>query len=233
MTSRPQQARWILYLHEVLFSLNVGIAGSDGVCLYWHRLEDFFYFRVEHSILRRLHIIHLIQLPYGSKRFVEQPHFTSGYIAFWMPALALALCVWALLRVSSHARLTTEIRRSVAGFVALFLLPGLWLIGSMPTPSYLPWVVESIRQLLSGGRAIELSVAVFCALLYLRGKWPITTWRTAVLLALHFIYWFYMVYPFPYSARSVPIIVSLCSSLVWGAYIRSVRQDDRLVNLPA
>ena len=149
MPSRSQRAGWILYLHESLFSLNVGIVGSDVVCRYWHGLEDFFYFRVEHSILRRLHIIRLVPSLPDSKRFVEQPHFTSGYIAFWMPALALALCVWVLLRVSCPARIASEIRRSIAGFLALFLLPALWLFGSPPTPPYLQWLLEWVRALLS------------------------------------------------------------------------------------
>jgi len=167
------------------------------------------------------------------RHFAEQPHFTSGYVAFWMPALALALCVWAFLRLSSHTRVTRGIRRSVAGFVALFLVPGLWLFGSMPVPPSTRLTPEWIRQLFSGGRIIELGVALYCAVLYLKGKWPIPAWRTLVLLALHFMYWFYMVYPFPFAARSIPIIVSLCSSLVWGGYIRSPRPDNALAGMPA
>ena len=211
MAGQSQQRGWILNLHRVLLSLNLAIAGETLVCVYWHGLENRFY-RIELLILEKWDIIQ-----FGRPTYRD---FSSGYIAFWLPVLLLGLFLWALLWLSSRTRFTREIFRSVAGYVALFVIPGLWIFPSLPTAPYRAWV----RILFHRGAAIELAVAVFCTSRYISRRWSITASRSVVLVALHFIYWFHMPYPFPSSAWLIPYIVGLPSSVVWGAYLRS-RQD--------
>src|SRR5208337_2745663 len=73
--TRPGQHAFIRQLHQALFSVNVGLAGEDLVCRYWHGLQARF-FRIELLILLRWDTIH------GRRVYRD---FTNGYISFWLP----------------------------------------------------------------------------------------------------------------------------------------------------
>ena len=97
MAGQLQQRGWILNLHRVLLSLNLAIGGETLICVYWHGLEDRF-FRIELLILEKWDSIQ-----FGRPTYRDS---SSGYISFWLPALLLALFLWALLRLSSRTRFT-------------------------------------------------------------------------------------------------------------------------------
>lgn len=212
-----QQRNWILHLHQFLFSLNLSIGSEDLVCCYWQGLEGRFY-RIELLILE-----HWNDIQHG--RPMPHPDFTSGYIAFWVPVVFLTVLLWALLQLTSRTRFTGEILRLVAGYVGLFLIPGLWALGSWPTFADWGWVWTRFDW----WAPVEIAVAVFCTNRYVKGKWPASAMLGVALVVLHFAYWAYIPAVFPYSARSVPYLVGVCSSLVWGAYLQYFRQDNARV----
>lgn len=218
MANEPEHDGWILRLHRILLALNLAIAGETLVCIYWHSLADRFY-RVETLMLVRWD-----KFQHGG--LMRYPDYSSGYVGFWLPVGILVLFFWALSLVSSRTRFTRQTLRSFAGYVALFLVPGLWIFGSLPYPPYSSWVLGLFHR----GAPLELGVVAFCAFRYLKGRWPFTASWTVFLVTLHFIYWFYMPGASLYVAGPIPIIVGLCSSLVWGTYLRFLRRDNSLVS---
>lgn len=201
------QSHWVRHIHQLLFSLNLAIGSWDLVCCYWHGLEAPFY-RLDLEILAR----------WNEFRHVPYTDFSTGYVGFWLPVMLLAASLWTLLELSSRTRFTRQASRSAAGFVALLLIPGLWII-PIPLSFTRAWVLAALRWC----APVEIAVAVFCTTRYIQGKWPLSASRTVALVLLHFGYWFEMTTPFPPSACFVPYLVGACSSLVWGAYLRFVR----------
>jgi len=116
--------------------------------------------------------------------------FINGGIAFWLPSLALGLCIWVLLRLSGHTRFVRGMLRYVPGFVAMFSLPAFWLRYKLPGAAYHSGVpIEAFHW----GAPIEVAVAVYCGYRFARSRWPIPAGRSIALLTLHFAYWFVLV----------------------------------------
>jgi len=220
MTAHSQRRKWISRSHQVLISLNIAISSQGVVCLHWRWLAGRFY-RLESAIMLKMHEIHL-GLAAASRPLVEYSDFSAGYIAFWLPVTGLALCLWALFVCTPRTRATQEVLRSVGGFAGVFLLPAIWVSCLAPTPPYVSWIVGLFHR----GAVIELAAAALSTSRVFSGHWPITAWWTGALVFLHFSYWLYMPNTFPHAAGPVPIVVGLCSTLLWGAYLESLRRDS-------
>jgi len=90
----------------------------------------------------------------------------------------LALCMWTILRLFSNARLTAELLRSVAMFLALAALPAI---------SINPWSNSgSFRKIVFPA---EILFVLYLAFRYLRGKWPQPSWAISAIMVFHFVLW--------------------------------------------
>jgi hypothetical protein len=133
--------------------------------------------------------------------------------------------------------------RGAAGIIAIAGFPLIVLY-------FLPFSLISSIHILYEGRfadaffvlaAIEIGVAIFCAVLYLSQKWPLTTIPTISLLVVHFGLWAWvsgmwidpMVEIHFYRENIVagvisttchfgPPVLGLLASLSWGKYVRDI-----------
>lgn len=174
-------------------------------------------FRMEVAVYRYAHI-----LPDLKTVRVPKDSYTSGYFAFLVLATALALCIWALLRVLRHARLTSEILRSVAEIVALAAAPVWWFCATYSASRRDGWNPFTAVQF------YEVVLVLVCAILYLSGKWPIPEWGSILIVLVHYGFWFWQFGPYPFFmgyGGPVAPAMGLCSTLAWVFYVRGIERE--------
>jgi hypothetical protein len=200
--NRGSSSRHLRYLHEILFSLNIAFAVTSFVELVRHNLMSPF-FQLEFSIQKALSI--------------HQTDLLHGYFALSISSIVLALCLWALLRLSSRTNVTAEILRSFAGILVLLGPPAFWL--------YINEVHGWPYGFPYRGAPFELIVAVACSLLFLSGKWSISEWWGVLLAASHYAFWFWLsgsIFTANYTGPITPLL-GFSSIVVWGLYVGSFR----------
>src|SRR6266566_663290 len=93
---------------------------------------------------------------------LRQTDLVTNYFVFFIFALALTLCTWGFLRLSSDTRLTREIvLLPVAGFSALAVLPA---------TAVNPW--NNAGNLRNTVFSLEILFVLYLAFRFLNGKWP-------------------------------------------------------------
>jgi hypothetical protein len=204
-------------IHEATLSLNVA---SVTMAFFWlsnPRPATSLLLRMDIAISRYLRILPDLR----TVRFPKDSYI-GGYFAFFLPALALALCIWTLLRVFSRARLHRQILESFGGIVALAALPIYWLCATYSSNHRSGWNPFSAIQF------YELLVVLICASLYLRSHWHIPMWGSLLVILLHYAFWFQQFdtyYIFRGNGGSITLlpIIGLMSALAWILYTSRAR----------
>jgi hypothetical protein len=215
--STAKTARWI---HEAFFSLNLAFVIMALVFDYAPRSLISHLNRLESAVNGLLQI--------------RQTDFITGYWAFFLPGIALALCIWLLLRVLSRTQLTAEILRSGAGVAAVSAPPLWWLCTTYMRTQRYGWTPLAAFQF------YELALALFCVSMYLYGRWPIPAGGSVLILLLHYAFWFWQFWPLFGTllrgwggAGAVTLVAGLCSSLSWVLYLANLGQESTLRQTPS
>lgn len=200
--SPPRGITCSQHVHEILFSLNSGFLII--IAVFWKGPDSVvsWLFRMNGSINISVHL--------------RQSDLATAHFVSFIFGILLALCIWAILRLSSHVRLTKEILYSASGIAALVALPVMHLWGH---PSW--WWRYGLNPL-EIMQVLDLALILFCAFWYLYHRWPIPSWGGGVILGAHYVFWSreFGVYPFWFGVGDpVAWLAGLCSSLAWAFYI--------------
>jgi hypothetical protein len=105
---REAKSTGLRLVHEALLALNMASATVSTVFLTSRDASLPFV----HLEIRINHLLH-----------IRQTDFIRGHFAFWIPAIAMAGCLWLLLLALSRNRSTGELQRWFTGLIAFFLFP--------------------------------------------------------------------------------------------------------------
>jgi hypothetical protein len=204
---QSSRASRIQYVHEAAFSLNLAFV---TMCLVFVYASDFV-------------IVRLNQLEFSVDKLVHirQTDFIRGYWEFFLPGLALALCIWTLLRLSSGAQSTRKVILWVGGVAALVAAPACWFCMTYSASRRYGWNPFHEIQL------YEVALVLMWALLYLRGRWLVPLWGNLLTILLHCGFWLWQFRPQLLalftgygSSAAVTWIAGLGASLAWVLYVR-------------
>lgn len=206
----PSQIQSARYLHEILFSLYTSFVIANLVL--WNDRQTFtsWLFKIDRSIRIGLQM-----------RLTDVA--TTDFV-FPILSLALAICVWGLLRLSSNTRITESLLRTGSGIAALGALPALFLFG-YPLWWRYDWTIWHLAQI------TVLGLTVFVALRYASNDLPFPVWIGGLIFTLHWALWLgpvriYLVYPFVFEWATVVMwIAALSSSVAWVFYLRQLRRN--------
>jgi hypothetical protein len=217
-TSQMRDVDHLKYLHEIMFSFNVGLTGTIMTFRYAPDLVVSWLYRTDSSIQASLHL--------------RQTDLATNYFVFFILSFVLAFCAWGFLRVSSRSRQTKEILLlPVAGFFAL---------GVLPATTINPWNNTGAFEKIVW--PLEILFVLYMAFQYLHGGRPQSAWIFCVIIAIHFGLWSREFGPYDAIALilrfrkfhgyllfvpgGVPIAwtVACSSALVWALYVRRLRQ---------
>lgn len=204
----------VQYIHEATFSLNLALTLMAFFFLFNPRPLTSRLFRMDVAINRSLHILNTADIP--------KDYFTLGYFAFFLPAMGLALCLWALLRLFSRASLTEDILKAFGGIAAFAALPIYWLFAEYSASHRYGW--NPLRAI----QFYELVVVLICVSLYLRRNWPVPWWGNILIALLHYGFWSWQFGTYYILVgNGGPIIflplIGVVSALAWVLYIRHSR----------
>jgi hypothetical protein len=171
MNRRLRVTSPIQVIHVAAFSLNVGLLIMALVLLY-----------PAHSVISRLN-----QFEIGTNRLLglRQTDLILGYWEFLVPGVALAACIWLLLRMTSRTSFARVFLQPVAGFTALAAAPLYWLCATNQADARYGW---------SPLRAIQLYELVLILILasLVVFKWrELARWPSIVVLLAHYGFWFW------------------------------------------
>ena len=203
-------------LHEVASSINIAFALVAFFLSGGTEIPQYYFLQMDFFLSRRLGLIPTLP---GLK--VPKDDYTEGYFAFFIPAMVLAVAVWALLRLSARRSSTQEFLRSVAGITAIAAAPLWWLS--------MPYIRNGIRGWIWTDKIafVELTVVLMIAGFYRFGKWPKSDQTMIALITLHYGFWSsqFGTHQWLYQALVGPI-VGLCASLAWVFFIRQTRRAE-------
>jgi hypothetical protein len=207
MHTRQSERR---YAHEALFSINAGMIiklfrnltlGRSSIGAADVRLEQ----NLQWGINTHIH------------RFPQSS--VGGYAAFTLLALIAAGTIFVVLRLFSLIRLEDRFLRLCAGLLSAILLPTCWLYVSALNPP--PRGLPSPPLVLL---AFELGCIVSWILLYLRYK-PGPNWFNIALLALHFVFWGWLLLGGPFFWRDpfkcIFPAMGFASVFAWSLYVKA------------
>ena len=169
MNLKPHHRR-LRYIHEALFSLTAGLATTIALVASGWALNTL---RV-----MEVHINHMLH--------IRQCDLIRGYFAFYVPFIAISLSTWALIRFTAYSRLTNRLLYSVAGPLALVVMPAYWLYLALTTNL---WGWYGSQRWRFGASPFEAILGLAAILVYLSGNWPLPKWTLIPLLAIHFFFW--------------------------------------------
>ncbi len=207
------QSLRIQYTHEVASAINLAFALVAFFFLLDPKPATSALFQMNVAIYKRLHLLPDLRVP--------KDYYTGGYFAFFLPAIALAVCSWLMLRLFSRRGLICELLRSVAGIAALVGPPIWWLSSTYAANRRYGWSPFAAIQF------YEVVLVLVLAILYLSRNWSIPEWIATVILLVHYGFWFWQfgMYPFfmGYGGPVAPTI-GLCAGLTWLLYLGRVRR---------
>ena len=141
---------------------------------------------------------------------VAKDHFSPGYFVFLGLAMALAVCLWILLRRFAESPIVREFLRSAAGILALIIAPLAWLYVN-------GW--DHFIEL------SEIALIVILGSSYAACRRPGMELVATVLLVLHYAFWVYKFgafFSFGGYYGPLPPAVGLCAGLAWLFYLRKL-----------
>lgn len=228
--SEHPSARRVRRAHEMLFSLNNGVAIglATSFFLSWRRgtstipAPDFY----TRTVMMADQFI--ARLIYGSNSTMYRNLPMGGYqLVLTALSVVFAMLVWASVRLVPRGWARSAFLRYVGGVTALTAVPAVWLVrpywefGTYPT--WTPIASE----------IFALELAVILGALYLSRGWSVATWGTILLLHYGIVGWylcenwwggsFYWYGSVSFLFGPWPVllsVVSLCSGLAWALYVR-------------
>jgi len=210
---QPRTTRAVRSVHEIFFSINVGIAIMAALLLYGPRSLLGILIQLE----MRVH--HLLGM--------RQSDFVEMHVALFLPALVLGVLVWGGLRSLSNS-LASDILRSFAGVLALAITPMWWLGERYAVDRQYGW---NPFQALQVYEMIGIIIWVFSFSL---GKWPRTFWVNLCIFLAHSGFWIWECGPYHVyiSNWQVAPFVGLFSGLAWILYLRKFGVGEPQVAKP-
>jgi hypothetical protein len=199
-----QACEGIRYLHEAAFSINLAWTLVAFVFLFDLGPITRPLFGMDRAIYRYRH-----PLPPGVK-FVKDT-WTEGYFAFFVPAVALGVCLWLLLRLFSRTGFARETLRTVAGVAALLGPPIWWLSFTYTDEHRYGWSPFTAIQF------YEVALVLVFAIIYRSRIQPNSGWVLIPVL-VHYGFWFWQFGPYHYFmgyGGPVAPATGLCASLTW------------------
>jgi hypothetical protein len=191
--------------HEVLLSLNIGLAVAIGLKVYVSRFPS------GRNMIADVFIRTLSRIN-GLFHLVQYDHVGVD-ITLVALTIGSALAALLLLRVIALTTIAHPIVDLTGGLVAIATLPICW------------FYISSVLWPVPPASGVELflfaGVPIACVLLYFYGMWPIPTWGTIPILALYYGFWSWMLWQhFTHDFRVFLLpAVGLCSSVAWGLFI--------------
>jgi len=183
---------------EALFSLHTGLAGT-AIAFTAFGMDPCL-FRMETSIKVLLHL--------------RQTDLVEGYIASWIPAGFLALVVWLVLRATRRLCACQRFLRSTSGIVTLIVPLVAMAVSYLAAPQPMGWLYVVAP--------LEMAAVLAIVLRILSGKWRIPTLATLLLLALHYIFWYFALGAGPFRLVYVgPAgqVLGFVSSAAWSLFL--------------
>jgi hypothetical protein len=193
--SIEKQNNQIRHLHEFVSSMNIALFSAAILFLAAPMLWIPFT-KIEIFIKTTFHI--------------RQTDLVTGHFAIWIPSMALALCLWEILRVNSHKSTTVQFLRSAAGLIALFAVP-IFRISTIKSYGF-PYAAIPV----------ELALIFVCTTFYLSGKWQIKFWAGETVLIVHFVFLWIVLggyNPLPGYFGSAGILLGFCAAEAWWIYV--------------
>lgn len=152
---------------------------------------------------------------------LRQTDYVRGYIALWLPSTLLAFLIWIVLHVSARCRFTKRFLGSAAGVITIVGPFAFWVVNLHEFSWPIGWIYCAAP--------FETIVALVCALRFLAGKWGAGERATFLLVAAHYIFWYYARFSpnanpcDPYGPGAFITPLGICAALTWGAYVISLR----------
>lgn len=203
-------------IHEVTCSTNLSLVLMNCFFMLAPAHATDVFFNMDRIVSRDLGLLSVITHP--------KDEYTPGYFAFFVPAVALAICFWSLLRLYATSAGTREFLRSGAGIAALIGSPISWLC-FMWTPN-----LEHRQNPFATIPLYEVLVILFLAVVYLFRNWRIPNVAVFVALVLHYGMWFWEFgRHFSFGGYTGPLspAVGLCAGLAWVFYLHQLRHQLR------
>jgi hypothetical protein len=203
----------IQQFHEAAASINLAFAIVAFLFLLGPNPMTSALFRMDVAISQHLSLLPVLKHP--------KDYFTLGYFAFLIPAVALAVFMWLLLRLFSRTRPAREFLRSVAGLAALIALPVFWLCNAYASQQRYGWDPLTAIQF------YEVLLVLVLWIAYVSVDWPAPGLAAAVVLLLHYGFWFWQFGPYAFfvvNAGPIGPAAALCAGSAWFLYLRQVRR---------
>jgi hypothetical protein len=161
---------------------------------------------------------------------IRQTDFIRGYLALWAPSTMAGLVIWLILRISAGTPFTHLIIRSVAGIVTMAGPFAFWLGASFwaYANGRASWPVGWVHGL----APFEMAAALAWTALFLSGNWKAPFWAGALVIAAHFVFWYFAHFN-PYEAgrdllspAAFGFPLGLCAALSWAMHFSRVRKSE-------
>jgi hypothetical protein len=196
-------------LLEAFFSISIGYVGMSIVFCRIPSVSIPF----AHLEVRLNHLLH-----------IRQTDVIRGYFEIWIPSLISALCIWSLFRLTRGLNFTEEILRSAAGMAILLFPSAIWTCAYTRNGWTLQWPYKPVF--------LEAALAVICVWVFLKAKWNTARWVGISAFLAHSTFWYWFTsggfhaleWAIPVYGGPAGLILDFCTTLVWGFYIRELRE---------
>jgi len=198
----PRSINYVRWLHELLFSIYFALLVVTEET--W-KVGSAFLGRLGYPLIH--HLYHFLAYLHHSTRY--SPGLLFHTMALWW---LLAVIVFVCLHLLGQIAFIRVFLRSVAGFIGVAGFPLFWLhLGNLTRLSD-----AAARWLL-----VETIVIAICVVLYLCRKWPTNPTFSVLIVVLHFGLWGWITWDaISIGFWSIYLLLGICTSLVWGLYIR-------------
>ena len=208
-----KQPQIFLHLHEAASCVNIAFALTALLFIPRRWFVTAVLTRMDVAIRRWL-------WPLPSDVRVLKDSYTEGYLAYFVPAVAIAICLWLTSRLLSGSAIIQRFFKSGSGIVALLAAPVWWLCFTYAGTRRYDWNPLTTVHL------YEVLLVFALSIFYLSTRQRLPAWAVVAFLALHYGFWFSQFGLRPYFmgyGGPVGPSVGLLASLTWVLYLRRLR----------
>jgi hypothetical protein len=214
----PSKGQRAIYVHEIFFSLNIGLAVAIVSRVYVSAFRPGRNGFADSALGMVAWINGAFHLHPQSPVGLELTFLTWIFCCALIPIL--------LLRVIQNQHTRRAILTAGGGAAALVAVPGCILFGFIAlragSVTWTEHFVDDEKTLL----IVEAVAALASLGVYLRGKWPVPEWGTGVLLALHYLLWGWIIFQsFSPVFWGILLATVPCSAgFAWALYTKRLRE---------